>query len=90
MTTLHRLYKKGVVDRRKRGRAFLYSPRVSPMEFEQGVAKDLIEGLIDRSVDRVEPLLACIVDTVSERDRALLDALDRLVREKKQELRNKQ
>jgi predicted transcriptional regulator len=90
MTTLHRLYQKGMLDRRKRGRAFLYSPRVSPLEFEQGIAKDLIEGLIDRSVDRVEPLLACIVDTVSEQDRALLDALDRLIREKKQALRRKQ
>ena len=90
MTTLHRLYKKGVLDRRKHGRAFLYSPRVSPVEFEQGIAKDLIAGMIDRSVDHVEPLLACIVDTVSEQDRALLDALDRLIREKKQELRRKQ
>jgi len=89
MTTLHRLYKKGVLDRRKQGRAFLYSPRVSPLEFEQGIAKDVIEGLIDRAVDRVEPLLACIVDTVSEQDRALLDTLDRLIREKKLELRRK-
>ena len=89
MTTLHRLYRKGMLDRRKSGRAFLYSPRVTPLEFEQGIAKDVIEGLIDRSMDRVEPLLACIVDTVSEQDRALLDALDRLIREKKQELRHK-
>ncbi len=89
MTTLHRLFKKGMLDRRKSGRAFLYSPRVSPQEFEQGIARDLIEGLIDRSQDRIEPLLACIVDTVSEQDRALLDALDRLIREKKQELRHR-
>jgi predicted transcriptional regulator len=90
MTTLHRLYKKGVLDRRKQGRAFLYSPRVSPIEFEQGIARDLIEGLIGRAEDGVEPLLACIVDAVSEHDRAFLDALDRLIREKKQELRRKQ
>jgi len=86
MTTLHRLHKKGVLTRRKRVRAFLYSPRVSPLEFEQGIARDLIEGLIGHASERVEPLLACIVDAVSEQDRAFLDALDRLVREKKQEL----
>lgn len=89
MTTLHRLYKKGVLERRKRGRAFLYAPRVSPLEFERGIAQDLIEGLIERASDGGEPLLACIVDTVSERDRAFLDELDRLVREKKRELRRK-
>jgi predicted transcriptional regulator len=89
MTTLHRLFKKGVLDRRKQGRAFLYAPRVSPIEFEQGIAKDLIQGLIGRAEDGVEPLLACIVDAVSEHDRAFLDALDRLIKEKKQELRRK-
>jgi predicted transcriptional regulator len=89
MTTLHRLYRKGILERRKCGRAFLYSPRVSPLEFERGIAQDLIEGLIDGASDGGEPLLACIVDTVSERDRAFLDELDRLVREKKRELRRR-
>ena len=89
MTTLYRLYRKGVLDRRKRGRAFLYSPRFSAEEFERGIAKDLIEGLLDRAVNRVEPLLACIVDTVSEQDRDCLDVLDRIVRQKKRELLRK-
>jgi predicted transcriptional regulator len=89
MTTLDRLYRKGILERRKHGRAFLYSPRVSPLEFERGIAQDMIEGLIDRASDGGEPLLACIVDAVSERDRAFLDELDRLVREKKRELRRK-
>ena len=89
MTTLHRLYKKGVLERRKQGRAFLYAPRVSQAEFEQGIARDLIQGLIGRAEDGVEPLLACIVDAVSDQDRVFLDALDRLIKEKKQELRRK-
>jgi predicted transcriptional regulator len=89
MTTLQRLHKKGVLDRRKQGRAFFYAPRFSPLEFEQGIAKDLIEGLIGQAEDGVEPVLACIVDAVSEHDRAFLDALDRLIQEKKQELRRK-
>jgi predicted transcriptional regulator len=89
MTTLHRLYNKGVLNRRKLGRAFLYSPRFSAEEFEQGIAKDLIEGLLDRAANHVEPLLSCIVDTVSEQDRGCLDVLDRMVRQKKRDLLRK-
>lgn len=88
MTTLDRLHKKGLLTRRKSGRAFLYSPRVSREELEQGVARDVIEGLLGSdSAKGVEPVLACIVDAVSERDRELLDELDRLVKEKRRELR---
>lgn len=87
MTTLDRLHKKGLLSRRKSGRAFLYSPRVSREEMEQGVAKDVIDGLLSSDRNGVEPVLACIVDAVSERDRELLDELDRLVKEKRRELR---
>jgi predicted transcriptional regulator len=90
MTTLDRLHKKGLLDRRKDGRAFLYSPRVSPEQFQQGIAKGVIEGLLGRGAEGVEPVLACIVEAVSERDRALLDELDRLVKEKRRELRRKE
>lgn len=86
MTTLHRLYRKGVLERRKEGRAFVYSPKVTPLEFEQGIAQDLIAGLLDRARNGVEPLLACIVDAVSEHDRAGLDELDRLIRKRRKSL----
>lgn len=89
MTTLHRLYRKGMLERRKQGRAFLYAPRVTPAELAQGIARDVIEGLIGGDARGVEPILACIVDTVSEHDRAALEALERMVREKKEELRRK-
>lgn len=35
MTTLDRLYKKGLLDRRKSERAFFYSPRLTQREWEQ-------------------------------------------------------
>jgi predicted transcriptional regulator len=88
MTTLDRLYKKGLLTRRKSSRAFLYSPRLSPEEFEQGVAEDVIDGLLGRSVETAEPVLACFVEAVSERDRELLDELDRLVQEKRRKLKS--
>src|SRR5205085_12314654 len=37
MTTLDRLHKKGLLERRKDGRAFIYSPRFSPAELERGL-----------------------------------------------------
>jgi predicted transcriptional regulator len=87
MTTLDRLHKKGLLSRRKNGRAFLYSPRVSREQMEQGVARDVIEGLLGSEATGVEPVLACIVDAVSDHDRELLDELDRLVKQKRRELR---
>jgi predicted transcriptional regulator len=89
MTTLDRLYKKQILIRRKDGRAFLYSPAVSREEFDHGIREDVIDGLFSESASGIQPLLACIVDTVSERDREMLDELDRLVKEKKRDLRRK-
>lgn len=89
MTTLDRLYKKRLLDRRKDGRAFLYAPALTREEFEHGIREDVIDGLLGSGAEGIEPVLACIVDTVSERDRELLDELDRLVQEKKRELQRK-
>ena len=89
MTTLDRLFKKNLLERRKDGRAFLYTPLVSREDFDQGIKEDVVDGLLGHGADQVEPVLACIVDTISERDRELLDELDRLVQEKKKELRRK-
>lgn len=87
MTTLDRLYKKRLLDRRKDRRAFLYRPAVSEQEFEHGIREDVIDSLLGPEAEAVQPLLACIVDTVSEHDRELLDELERLIKEKKRELR---
>ena len=86
MTTLDRLYRKRLLGRRKDGRAFLYWPLVSREELEQGIREDVIDGLLGLGADSVEPVLACIVDAVSDRDRELLDELDRLIKEKRREL----
>lgn len=83
MTTLDRLYKKGFLTRRKEGRAFLYSPKFTPEELERGLTEDLIESLFSAGCEHIEPVLACIVDAVSDRDRELLNELERLVQEKR-------
>ena len=89
MTTLDRLFKKNLLSRRKDGRAFLYTAAVAREDFDQGIKADVVDGLLGHGADAIEPVLACIVDTVSERDLELLDELDRLVQEKKRELGRK-
>src|SRR3954452_14134136 len=88
MTTLDRLYKKGLLERRKEGRAFVYSIRYTEAEVERTVAEDVLDRLLDSSLGRVEPVLATIVDRVSEKDRELLDELERLVKAKRKQLRD--
>jgi predicted transcriptional regulator len=89
MTTLDRLYKKRLLERRKDGRAFLYTATVSQTEFEHGIREDVIDGLLGHGAEAIQPVLACIVDTVSDHDRELLDELERLIKEKKRELKRK-
>jgi predicted transcriptional regulator len=86
MTTLDRLYKKNLLDRRKDGRAFYYWASVSQEDLDRGIKEDVVDGLLGHGADGVQPVLACIVDTISERDRELLDELDRLVQEKKRQI----
>jgi predicted transcriptional regulator len=88
MTTLDRLYKKGYLDRRKVERAFAYKAHLSREELEIGMTGDVITGLIDGATRNVEPVLACIVDAVGEKDRELLDDLERLIKEKRLALEN--
>jgi len=90
MTTLDRLHKKGLLARRKSGRAFLYQAQLTREEMERSLAEEVFEGLLSRAAGEAEPLLACIVEAVGERDRELLDELDRLVKLKKRELERKE
>jgi predicted transcriptional regulator len=89
MTTLDRLYKKGYLDRELRGRAFLYSPRLTQEQMQIGILGDVITGLLDGATKSVEPVLASIVDSVGDKDRKLLDELERLVKEKRSSLTSK-
>jgi predicted transcriptional regulator len=88
MTTMDRLYKKRLLTRRKAGRAFVYAAAASRSEIEGAVAAELVNSLFDNHNGPL-PVLSSLVDAVSERDRALLDQLERLVREKRRQLQRK-
>ena len=85
MTTMDRLFKKGLLSRRKVGRAFVYRAAASRHELDHAVAGELVQTLLQDPREPL-PILSCLVDAVSERDRALLDDLERLVREKRRSL----
>jgi predicted transcriptional regulator len=87
MTVLDRLFRKNLLARRRDGRAYLYSAAISRQEFDRTIKADVVDGLLGHGADEVEPVLACIVDTITQRDRELLDELDRLIQEKKRELK---
>jgi predicted transcriptional regulator len=89
MTTLDRLHKKGLLDRRKENRAFVYSPRLTRHQISQGIARDLIDGMLARENGQTEPVLACLIDAVSDHDRALLDDLERMIQKKRRALPRK-
>ncbi len=86
MTTLDRLFKKGLLDRQKSDRAFLYTPRISHEEWERQRAGDLVAGLLAGSQPSRELLLSSLVDAVGQHDINLLEQLEEKIRRKRKEL----
>ncbi|SRR5208337_3099729 len=86
MTTLDRLFKKGLLDRQKSERAFLYTPRLSHGEWERQRAGDLVSGLLAGSQPSRELLLSSLVDAVGHHDVNLLEQLEEKIRRKRKEL----
>src|SRR5262245_40662966 len=65
MTTLDRLHKKGVLKRKKTGRAFAYEPIFDRPEIEMRIAAKSVEQILEPARGRgtLEPLLSCFIDT---------------------------
>jgi len=86
MTTLDRLFKKGLLDRHKSERAFLYSPRLSSQDWERRRAGDLVAGFLAGPEPSRDLLLSSLVDAVGQHDAMLLDELEEKIRNKRREL----
>lgn len=89
MTTLDRLYKKNLLNRVADGRAFRYSPRYTQQELEKEAVGETIRQLLGASAAASLPL-SYLVEAVSEHDSHLLDELERLLDQKRAELRSKE
>ena len=86
MTTLDRLYKKGILSRHKVDRAFVYSPLLSKEEFERRRAQSLISGLLAESTASSGLLISCLVDAVDRHEPGMLDELEEQIKKRRQEL----
>ena len=89
MTTLDRLYRKGTLTRAKRGRAFYYRPASSQQALISKLAGSTLATLLPGDAESVRPILSMFVDTVGDRDEALLDDLEQLVKARRDELKRR-
>lgn len=81
MTTLSRLYDKGLLVRERDGKRYVYSPRISRQQFLESTAREVLDGSVD------EPTaLALLAEKVSEASAEELDDLEALIRERRKEL----
>jgi predicted transcriptional regulator len=90
MTTLDRLYKKGLVLRRREGRAFVYTAALQRHELEASMTTGLIDGMLAFGAKATQPFLSNLVDAVGDCDDKLLDELERLVRIKRERMKKDQ
>jgi predicted transcriptional regulator len=85
MTTVDRLYKKGMLDRAAEGRAFRYTPRQTPGELQRVVEFEGIRQLLGSGEATALPL-SYLVEALSTHDAQLLDELQLLVEAKRRGL----
>jgi predicted transcriptional regulator len=83
MTTLDRLFAKGMLDRSKEGRAYLYRARISRQELASLRVRDALGALLEGGSDGRQPALSMLIDTVTAVEVDALDELERLIREKR-------
>jgi predicted transcriptional regulator len=83
MTTMDRLWKKGVLQRATQGKAYVYWASLSREEFHRQVAAQVLDSLMP---EVTEPLLASFVDYTAQSDPSHLDRLEQLIRSKREEL----
>jgi predicted transcriptional regulator len=91
MTTLDRLYKKGLLGREAdsgQGRAFRYRLKQGQREIYQVVLGSDLTRILRSAADPALPV-SFLVDAVAEHDETLLDELRRAVNRKRQELRRR-
>ncbi|TAK27644.1 MAG: BlaI/MecI/CopY family transcriptional regulator [Myxococcaceae bacterium] len=83
MTTVARLHDKGLLDREREGKRYLYSPCGDREEFLQSTAREVFESL---GAPAGRESLALLVETVSSADSSALDELERLIQLRRKEL----
>jgi predicted transcriptional regulator len=82
MTTLGRLYAKGLLRRETQGKAYFYAPQVTRRELTDSVAQQVVSGLVGSFA---EPAIAYFVEALEKQAPEKLDALAELLERKRAE-----
>lgn len=80
MTTMSRLFKKGLLQREMRGKAYYYTPAVSRQELDTSVSRQVVDALL---ATFAEPAMSYFVEALSESDPEKLDSLAEMIDEKR-------
>ena len=78
MTTLDRLHRKGVLEREKAGRAFVYRQRWTRQDLVSRMAGAQL-GAIIAPDPALQPLVSFFVDAVTRRDAEVIGELERMI-----------
>jgi predicted transcriptional regulator len=81
MTTVSRLYDKGLLDREREGKRYLYTPKVTREEFLQSTARTVLDGAVGG-----QQAMVMLAEKVSEASAGELDALEAIIRRRREEL----
>lgn len=82
MTTLARLHKKGFVDQKKIGRAFVYRPRVTQKAVIQGVLGRIAQALFNGDLRQLMPQILDIQEELSQAERDKLEAMAKRIKDR--------
>jgi predicted transcriptional regulator len=85
MTTLGRLHDKGLLRRKKEGKRYVYSPRLTREGFLQETAREVLDGIEGAGGAQA---LALLVERVSEASSNELDELEQMIRRRRKELKS--
>lgn len=86
MTTMDRLFRKGLLSRRKERHSYVYRPRLSGEELRRVILLDIADGLLELGPEGRRLLMTRAVETAGDGDGPLLEEVERLARERRLEL----
>lgn len=80
MTTLDRLFKKGLLERDKAGNAFVYRAAMDHAEYQRQIVAAAVQPLLESTAGQgASSVLAAFVDVAAGVDEQHLDELTRLI-----------
>ena len=81
MTTITRLYDKGLLERTRDGKRYLYSPRLTREQFLESTARTVLDQAV-----AAPRAMAMLAEKVSEASIGDLDELEALIQKRREEL----